>query len=161
MCWPPSSTRITAWIKAFWASGGLVEIDDTGKVVRSASTADPAFPNALLMPYSLVVLPELDRVVATNSSMHDDDVLSGVTYQLLRPSDLKLRKTSFFDVGTDHSGQISPEEPRRGPDGSIQVQTLGSGIERITEVTGDQPKSQLIHTFPESWCGMPPSSDTT
>ena len=41
--------------------GGLVEIDDTGKVIRSASTADPAFPNALLMPYSLVVLPELDR----------------------------------------------------------------------------------------------------
>ena len=87
--------------------------------------------------------------------MHDDDVLSGVTYQLLRPSDLKLLKTSFFDVGTDHSGQISPEEPRRGPDDSIQVQTLGSGIERITDVTGDQPKSQLIHTFPERWCGVP------
>ena len=48
-------------------SGGLVEIDDTGKVVRFASTADPALPNAMLMPYSLVVLPDLDRVVVTNS----------------------------------------------------------------------------------------------
>ena len=50
-------------------SGGLVEIDDQGKVIRSASSADPAFPGALLTPYSLVVLPDIDRVVSTNSSM--------------------------------------------------------------------------------------------
>ena len=39
-------------------SGGLVEMDDQGKVIRSASSADPAFPDALLTPYSLVVLPD-------------------------------------------------------------------------------------------------------
>src|SRR5271166_513851 len=100
------------------ASGGLVEIDDSGKVIRSASSADPALPNALLMPYSLAVLPDLDRVVVTNSSMHDDDIFSGVTYQLFRLSDLKLLKTSYFDVGANHYGHVSPEEPRRGPDGS-------------------------------------------
>src|SRR6202050_1222606 len=55
-------------------SGGLVEIDDQGKVIRSASSADPAFPNTLLEPYSLVVLPGLDRVVVTNSSMHNENV---------------------------------------------------------------------------------------
>jgi hypothetical protein len=55
-------------------TGGLVEIDDSGKVVRSASNADPAFPSALLMPYGLVVLPAVDRIVSTNSSMHDDDI---------------------------------------------------------------------------------------
>src|SRR5580698_9092379 len=52
-------------------SGGLVEIDDQAKVIRSASSADPAFPDALLTPYSLVVMPDIDRVVSTNSSMHD------------------------------------------------------------------------------------------
>jgi len=46
-------------------SGGLVEIDHHGKVIRSSSSADPAFPGALLTPYSLVVLPEIDRVVST------------------------------------------------------------------------------------------------
>jgi hypothetical protein len=65
-------------------TGGLVEIDDHGKVIRSASGADPAFGSALLMPYSLVVIPNLDRVVSTNSSMHDDDLFSGVTYQVWR-----------------------------------------------------------------------------
>jgi hypothetical protein len=136
-------------------TGGLVEIDDQGKVVRSASNADPAFADALLMPYSLVVLPGIDRVVSTNSSMHLDDIFSGVTYQVWRLSDLKLLKTAYFDVGENRYAQIGPEEPRLGPDGSIFVQTLGCGLERITGVDKDEPKSQLVYTFPGNWCGVP------
>src|SRR5207245_2389582 len=129
--------------------------DDTGKVIRSASSADAAFPGALLTPYSLVVLPELDRVVSTNSSMHLESILHGVTYQVWRLSDLKLLKTEYFDVGENHYGQMSPEEPRLGPDGSIFVQTLGCGIERITGVKTDEPKAQLVYNFPGNWCGVP------
>lgn len=139
----------------FAATGGLVEIDDTGKVIRSASSADPAFPEALLTPYSLVVLPELDRVVSTNSSMHDQGEFRGVTYQVWRLSDLKLLKTAYFDVGPNRYAHISPEEPRLGPDGSIFVQTLGCGIERITGVNSDKPTSKLVYTFPGDWCGVP------
>lgn len=136
-------------------TGGLVEIDDQGKVIRASSSADPAFRGALLTPYSLVVLPDLDRVVSTDSSMHLEDIFLGVTYQVWRLSDLKLLKTAYFDVGENHYAQISPEEPRRGPDGSVFVQTLGCGIERITDVNTDQPRSQLVHTFPGNWCGVP------
>ena len=136
-------------------TGGLVEIDDQGKVIRSASSADPTFAGALLMPYGLVIMPGLDRVVSTNSSMHDDDLFSGVTYQLWRLSDLKLLKTAYFDVGANHYAQVSPEEPRLGPDGSIFVQTLSCGIERITGVGADRPSSQLVYTFPGNWCGVP------
>ena len=49
--------------------GGLVEIDDEGRAVRSASTADPNRPGDLLMAYSLLPLPDIDRVIVTNSSM--------------------------------------------------------------------------------------------
>ena len=136
-------------------SGGLVEIDDQGKVIRSASSADPAFPDALLTPYSLVVLPAIDRVVSTNSSMHDEYVFNGVSYQVWRLSDLKLLKTENLDVGANHYGQISPEEPRLGADGAVYVQTLGCGIERITDIASDQPKSKLVWTFPGSFCGVP------
>lgn len=136
-------------------TGGLVEIDDTGKVIRSASNADPAFADALLMPYSLVVLPKIDRVLSTDSSMHDPDIFSGVTYQVWRLSDLKLLKTAYLDVGANHYAHISPEEPRLGPDGSVFVQTLGCGIERITAIDSDQPQSKLVHTFPGNWCGVP------
>jgi 56kDa selenium binding protein (SBP56) len=136
-------------------TGGLVEIDDTGKVIRSASSADPAFPGALLTPYSLVVLPELDRVVSTNSSMHLESILHGVTYQVWRLSDLKLLKTSYLDVAENHYSHVSPEEPRRGPDGSVYVQSLSCGLERITEIDKDPPRAQMVYTFPGSWCGVP------
>lgn len=87
--------------------------------------------------------------------MHLEDIFRGVTYQLWRLSDLKLLKTAYFDVGENHYSQISPEEPRLGPDGSIFVQTLGCGIERITGVKTDEPKSQLVYTFHGNWCGVP------
>lgn len=141
---------------AQWTTtGGLVEIDDAGNVIRSASSADPSFSTALLTPYSLVVLPGLDRVVSTNSSMHDDGIFRGVTYQVWRLSDLKLLKTAYFDVGENRYAHISPEEPRLGPDGSVFVQSLGCGLERITGVDSDQPASKLVFTFPGDWCGVP------
>lgn len=136
-------------------SGSLVEIDDQGKVIRAASSADPAFSNALLTPYGLVVIPEIDRVVSTNSSMHNDDIFSGTTYQVWRLSDLKLLKTQYFDVGDNHYAHVSPEEPRLGPDGAVYVQTLGCGIERITGINTNQPQSKLVYTFPGNWCGVP------
>ena len=136
-------------------TGGLVEIDDQGNVIRSASNADPAFTGALLTPYSLVVLPELDRIVSTDSSMHLDNIFAGVTYQVWRLSDLRLLKTAYLDVGENRYAQISPEEPRLGPDGSIFIQTLGCGLERVTAVNTDDPKSQLVYTFPGNWCGVP------
>lgn len=136
-------------------TGGLVEIDDQGKVVRSASNADPAFADALLMPYSLVILPDVDRIVSTNSSMHLDDIFSGVTYQVWRLSDLKLLKTAYLDVGENLYAQISPEEARLAPDGSVLVQTLGCGLERITGVDTNDPKSKLVYNFPGNWCGVP------
>lgn len=136
-------------------SGGLVEIDDTAKVVRSASSYDPAFPNAQLSPYGLVILPDLDRVVSTNSSMHQEGLFRGVTYQVWRLSDLKLLKTEYFHVGDNRYAQVGPQEPRRGTDGSVFVQTLSCGLERITGIASDQPHSQLVHTFPGDWCGVP------
>jgi hypothetical protein len=141
--------------EALGKHGGLVEIDDTGKVIRSASSADPAFPDALLTSYSLVVLPALDRVVSTNSAMDDEDLFRGLTYQVWRLSDLKLLKTMYFDEGQNHYGAISPEEPRLGPDGAVYVQTLACGLERITGIEKDEPKSQLVYSFPASFCGVP------
>lgn len=137
------------------ATGGLVEIDDSGHVIRSASNADPAFADALLMSYGLVVLPDQDRVVSTNSSMHNDDLFSGVTYQIWRLSDLKLLHTGNLAVGANLYSHISPEEPRRGPDGSVFVQTLGCGLERITGITSNKPAAALVHVFPGNWCGVP------
>jgi len=136
-------------------SGGLVEIDDTGTVVRSVSNADPAFADEGLLPYSLAILPKIDRVIVTNSPMGDDYLLTSNTYQLFRLSDLKLLGTYRLDPGEKLNGHVSPEEPRIGPDGAAYIQTLSCGIQRVTGMDGTSPTAKLVHQFPGSWCGVP------
>lgn len=147
---PPDSSPKTG----SGSSGGIVEIDDEGRLVRSASTADAQLPDAQLMPYGVLPLPDLDRFLVANSSMHDADPL-GHTYQVWSLSDFKLLRTVRFDAGGDAEGDINPEEPRRGPDGSVFVQTLNCGLERVTDVASDHPRSQLVFMFDGSHCGVP------
>jgi hypothetical protein len=136
-------------------SGGLVEIDDRGTVVRSASNADPSLPEDGLLPYSLAILPKIDRVLVTNSPMGDSYLLSSNTYQLFRLSDLKLLGTYRLDPGPTGNGNVSPEEARTAPDGSVSVQTLSCGIQRITGIATAKPTARLVHKFPGDFCGVP------
>ena len=136
-------------------TGGLVEIDDSGHAIRAAGSADADFPDAALQPYSLAVLPGIDRVLVTNSPMQNDGLLRSNTAQLWRLSDLKLLKTFRLDAGEQLYAHLSPEEVRIGPDGAAYIQTLACGLERVSGLDSDQPKSQLVYTFPGSWCGVP------
>ena len=136
-------------------TGGLVEIDDSGKVVRAVDNADPAHPDWPMLPYSLMPLPKIDRVLVTNSPMQDEHLLQSVTYQLFRLSDLKLLGTYKFDPGPSLSGHIDPEEARIGPDGAVYVQTLSCGLQRVTDLDKAQPKAAMVHQFPGSFCGVP------
>jgi len=136
-------------------SGGLVEIDNMGKVVRSVSNADPAITDEGLLPYSLAILPKIDRVIVTNSPMGDDYLLTSNTYQMFRLSDLKLLGTYRLDPGARLNGHIPPEEPRIGPEGAAYIQTLSCGIQRVTGMDGPSPTAKLVYQFPGSWCGVP------
>src|SRR3569833_968011 len=82
-------------------------------------------------------------------------VRNGHTYQIFRLSDLKLLSTNLLDAGPGHYGELNPEEARRGPDGAVYVQTLGCGIERLTDIAADRPRSKLVYQFPGSACGVP------
>jgi hypothetical protein len=50
--------------------GGLVEVDNSGQMLRAGSAMDPAAAGELIRPYSVELLPGIDRVVSTNASMH-------------------------------------------------------------------------------------------
>lgn len=136
-------------------TGGVVEIDDSGMVVRSVSNADPTLPDDGLLPYSLAILPEIDRVLVTNSPMQDPYLLSSNTYQVFRLSDLKLLGTHRLDPGPTGNGNVAPEEARVAADGSVYVQTLSCGIQRITALETENPKAKLVHKFPGDFCGVP------
>jgi hypothetical protein len=136
------------------AHGGLVEIDEDGRAIRMASTADREFANDPLMAYSLLPLPDIDRVLVTNSGMRDIEA-NGHTVQVFRLSDLKLLKTVLLDRGPGRYGELNPEEVRRGPDGAAYVQTLGCGIQRVSELTTERPAARLVYQFPGYLCGVP------
>ncbi len=136
-------------------SGGIVEITEAGTAVRAASNADPAFDKEGLLPYSLAVLPEIDRVLVTNSPMGDDYLLTSNTYQIFRLSDLKLLGTHRLDPGPSLNGHVSPEEARVAADGSVYIQTLSCGVQRVTGIDTPRPVAKLVHQFTGSWCGVP------
>lgn len=136
-------------------TGGLVEIDDSGNVIRAVSNADPTLPDDGLLPYSLAILPKIDRVLVTNSPMQDPYLLSSNTYQVFRLSDLKLLGTHRLDPGPTGNGNVAPEEARVASDGSVYVQTLSCGIQRVTGLDTPQPTAKLVHKFPGDFCGVP------
>jgi hypothetical protein len=49
--------------------GGIAEVGESGRVVRSQSAADPSADQTTLRPYSLAVVPALDRVVVALTYM--------------------------------------------------------------------------------------------
>src|SRR5262249_56186623 len=100
--------------------GGIVEIENEGRLVGGGSTADPSRPDDLLMAYSVLPLPDIDRVVVTNSPMRDEDP-NGHTYQIFRLSDLKWLSTNDLESVRGRYGEVNPEEARRGPDGSAYL----------------------------------------
>lgn len=136
-------------------SGGIVEIDNQGQLVRAVSNADPAFEGEGLLPYSLAVMPDIDRVIVTNSPMGNDFLLTSNTYQIFSLSELELLGTYRLDPGPRLNGHISPEEPRIGPDGAAYVHTLSCGVQRITKMDGSSPQAKLVYQYPGSWCGVP------
>jgi len=136
------------------AHGGLVEIDEDGRAIRRVSTADREFADDPLMAYSLLPLPDIDRVLVTNSGMRDIEA-NGHTVQVFRLSDLKLLKTVPLDRGPGRYGELNPEEVRLGPDGAAYVQTLGCGIQRMSELTTERPVARQVYQFPGYLCGVP------
>jgi hypothetical protein len=126
-------------------TGGLAEFTPGGRLVRTASGADPVSGD-FIRPYSLLVLPDLDRVVTTNSDMHGAQVSRGV--QLWRLSDLKLLKTLLLPPGTEARENEDPAEPRRLGDGTVLVSTFSCGLYRLVDLAGAAPRAEWVHTFP-------------
>ena len=140
--------------------GGIAELDERGRVVRSRSAADPTADQTTLRPYSLTVVPSLDRVVVALTYMviptwhplrgsiaHDH---AGNQVQVYRLSDLALIKT--IKLPTDDS----PNEPRVLRDERTVV--VNTGVCRLYQVTGlegSDPRLKTVHEEAQSGCATP------
>ena len=135
--------------------GGLVEFDERGHLIRSSSAVDPVAKGELIRPYSLVVLPALDRVVSTNTAMHYKTEAETRTVQVWRLSDLKLLHTLVLPAGS-RSEELLPGEPRLLDDGkTVLIHTFSCGLYQLDGITTDQPSARLINSFDGQRCAVP------
>lgn len=135
--------------------GGLVEFDERGHLIRSGSAMDPAAKNELIRPYSLVVIPALDRVVSTNTAMHNEDGDSR-TVQIWQLSDLKLLRTLVLPPGPRGTEQRYPGEPQLLADGkTVLIHTFSCGLYELDGVETDHPSVLHRYTFDAKTCAVP------
>jgi hypothetical protein len=134
--------------------GGLVELTPEGRVVRTADAADSRI-DTFLRPYSLAIVPQLDRVVTTTSDMHGSGVSRSV--QVWRLSDLTLIKTVPLPAGPDGHGNEDSAEPRLLPDGrTVMVSTFTCGLYVMRDLEGENPSAEFVHSFSRSdKCAIP------
>jgi hypothetical protein len=134
--------------------GGIVEFDERGHFIRSSSTMDAAAKDELIRPYSLIIVPALDRVVSTNTSMHADRDTR--TVQVWRLSDLKLLRTLVLPPGPRGSEQQLPGEPRLLADGkTVLVHTFSCGLYQLEGIETDLPSVRHLKTFDGDRCAVP------
>ncbi|MBQ4854200.1 hypothetical protein IMW82_05885 [Rhodanobacter sp. B2A1Ga4] len=136
------------------ASGGLVEFDPQGRVVRTASAIVPGHPN--IRPYSLAVDEKLNRVVTGSADMMGAQ--PSHVAQVWQLSDLKLIRTLplppqpdwFYDTAADSS------EPRLLADGkTVVVPTFNCGLFLVQNLAGDNPSLQHVYDFGYRTCEVP------
>jgi hypothetical protein len=127
-------------------TGGLVELDTAGRAVRYAPAAAPGI-DSTIRPYSLVVVPALDRVVSTATDMHLEARSRAV--QVWRLSDLKLLHTLLLPPGPRGDENWLTAEPRVLPDGrTVLINTFTCGLYRLLGLEGDAPRAEAVYSMP-------------
>ena len=135
--------------------GGLVEVDDQGHALRSGSAVDPAAGEELIRPYSLELFPAFDRIVSTNTAMHDQDGKSR-TVQVWQFSNLHRLRTLVLPPGPRGDEQNFPGEPRLLEDGkSLLIHTFSCGLYLMRGIQTEQPSLRFVYGFPGIDCGVP------
>lgn len=134
----------------YGAPGGLAELDQDGKVVRTVSAKSADTPDELVWPYSLAVLPGKDRAVVTLAEMGwpGEPYKATRQIQVWSPSDLKLLGTAELPESGLGAHHVDPAEPRVLSDGTVYVGTFSCGVYRIDGVSEGAPKATFVHAFP-------------
>ncbi|MEO8141665.1 MAG: hypothetical protein ABI617_03305 [Sphingomicrobium sp.] len=125
--------------------GGLAEIDNQGKIVRTAPLT--GLPEGeFVRPYSLAIVPKLDRIVTTSTDMHTDGPARSV--QIWRLSDLKYLSTVILPPGPRGGENALPSEPRLLGDGrTVLVGTFSCGLYLLDGLASPSPSARLVHDF--------------
>jgi len=126
--------------------GGIAALDPSGRLVRAASAEAG---DRYIRPYSLAIVPELDRVVTGSADMRGH--AESRVVQIWRLSDLALLHT--IDIPEDWGAAA---EPRVLTDGrTVLITTFGCSLLRVTGLTETTPGVERVYAFGGSNCALP------
>ena len=138
-------------------TGGLVEMDERGSVIRSGSAVDPTIADRNVFPYAVLPIAALDRAVSTTTDMSETNTRATAEWvQFWRLSDLTLLQSIALPPGPRGDEHQFSGEPRLLPDGkSIYVHTFNCGLYLVRGVDGDRPTATFVTAFEGKNCGVP------
>jgi hypothetical protein len=137
-------------------TGGIVEMDERGKVIRSGDAQDASISQKHIYPYSVLPLPKINRAVSTTTDMNEADTLATAEWvQLWRLSDLKLLKSIALKPGPRGNENRFTGEPRLLPDGSVYIHTFNCGLYLLRDVGRPTPTATFVMAFEGTNCGVP------
>jgi hypothetical protein len=153
----PSHAHDASPAEAAHTTGGLVEMDERGTVIRSVSASDSAIPDRYIYPYSVLPIPSLDRALSTTTDMDEANKKATSQWvQLWRLSDLTLLKSFALPPGPRGDEHEFTGEPRLLPDGkSIYIHTFNCGLYLVRGIDADKPSATFVKGFEGKNCGVP------
>lgn len=154
--------------------GALVEFDAQGGLIRASSNDVTGVDKNELWAYSLLVLPDKDLVVTTNTVMglpqwampkghgssHETHTLTdSSSVQVWGLSDLRLSSTFMLPSRPGSKSHLNPAEPRVLSDGSVYVNTFSCGLFLLSGIEGANAGAKHVFDFPGAGtseeCGVP------
>ena len=138
-------------------TGGLVEMDEKGTVIRSGSAVDTAIPDRRVFPYSVIEMPAIDRAVSTTTDMDEADGKATAQWvQFWRRSDLTLLSSIALEPGPRGDENRFTGEPHLLPDGkSVYIHTFNCGLYLVRDVGRATPRATFVRAFEGKDCGVP------
>jgi len=138
-------------------TGGLVHMDEQGRVLGSGSARDTTIADRHLFPYSVLPIPALDVAVSTTTNMDRTDTVGTEEWvQVWRLSDLRLRKSIALPPGPKGKENQLTGKPFLLPDGrSVYIHTFRCGLYLLRDLGGAAPSARLVTSFEGSPCGVP------
>jgi hypothetical protein len=138
------------------APGGLAELTNRGKLIRSVSDNRPGIDRRI-RPYSAAIVEKLDRIVTTTTDMDGEAPVRAV--QVWRLSNLELLQTFDLPHGPRGDEGAFTAEPRLLGDGqTVLVSTFNCGLYLLSAVDGSDVTGRLVASFPNkkgTSCAIP------
>jgi hypothetical protein len=138
-------------------TGGLVEMDERGRIYRSGSAADSKIADKEIFPYSVVAIPALNRAVSTTTNMNGDvNKLSSQWVQVWDFAKLKLLYSVAMPPGPLGREHAFTGEPRLLPDGrSVYIHTFNCGLYLLRDLDRPRLTAKFVKGFEGKVCGVP------